>query len=131
VGVLDGKSVIVTGAGRGLGRAYAVFMAREGARIVVNDLDSSEAENTAREIEQAGGEGAAHTGNVGDWAVAADLVEHCASRFGGPDAVVNNAGVTHAAPFEDATEEWFAPRQPERETAACCQSAEVQQREWT
>ena len=107
MGVLDGKSVIVTGAGRGLGRAYAVFMAREGARVVVNDVDGDEAEKTAREIEQAGGEGTAHTGNVGDWDVAGELVEVCASRFGGPDAVVNNAGVTHAAPFEQETEEWL------------------------
>ena len=107
MGVLDGKSVIVTGAGRGLGRAYAVFMAREGARVVVNDVDGAEAEETARAIVRAGGEAAAHAGNVGDWDAAAELVEVCASRFGGPDAVVNNAGVTHAAPFEDETEEWL------------------------
>ncbi len=105
MGILDGKRVIVTGAGRGLGRAYAVFMAREGARVVVNDVDGPEAEETAREIELAGGGAVAHTGNVGDWDAAADLVERCASRFGGPDAVVNNAGVTHAAPFEDETKD--------------------------
>ena len=105
MGVLNGKSVIVTGAGRGLGRAYAVFMAREGARVVVNDIDGPEAEDAAREIEQAGGEAAAHAGNVGDWTAAAELVDLCASRFGGPDAVVNNAGVTHAASFENETEE--------------------------
>ena len=105
MGILDGKSVIVTGAGRGLGRAYAVFMAREGARVVVNDVDGPEAEETAREIELAGGDAVAHTGNVGDWDTAADLIDLCASQFGGPDAVVNNAGITHAAPFETETKE--------------------------
>ncbi|WP_106615735.1 SDR family NAD(P)-dependent oxidoreductase [Saccharothrix carnea] len=100
MGVLDGKAVIVTGAGRGLGEAYARHAAAAGARVVVNDIEGSD--EVAASIVDAGGEAVAHTGSVTDPAVASALVELCASAFGQVDGLVNNAGVTHfAEPWDD------------------------------
>ncbi|NUT50582.1 MAG: SDR family oxidoreductase [Saccharothrix sp.] len=100
MGFLDGKAVIVTGAGRGLGEAYARHAAAEGARVVVNDVAG--AEEVAASIAAAGGQAVAHTGSVVDPEVATALVDSCASAFGRVDGLVNNAGVTHfAQPWED------------------------------
>lgn len=100
MGILDGKAVIVTGAGRGLGEAYARHAAAAGARVVVNDVEG--APSVVASIVDAGGEAVAHTGSVTDPAVAQALVDLCASSFGRVDGLVNNAGVTHfAEPWED------------------------------
>jgi NAD(P)-dependent dehydrogenase (short-subunit alcohol dehydrogenase family) len=100
VGVLDGKAVIVTGAGRGLGEAYARHAAASGARVVVNDVEG--ADEVVASIADAGGEAVALTGSVADPSVASALVELCASSFGRVDGLVNNAGVTHfAEPWDD------------------------------
>ena len=100
MGVLDGKAVIVTGAGRGLGEAYARHAAASGARVVVNDVEG--AAEVAASIVDAGGEAVAHTGSVADPAVGTALVELCVSAFGRVDGLVNNAGVTHfAQPWDD------------------------------
>ena len=100
MGNLDGKAVIVTGAGRGLGEAYARHAAEAGARVVVNDLEG--AERVAASIADAGGEAVAHTGSVTDPAVATALVELCGSAFGRVDGLVNNAGITHFGdPWDD------------------------------
>ncbi len=103
--VLDGKSVIVTGSGRGLGRAYATAMAKEGARLVINDIDVAEAEKTAADIKALGGTAVANTDDVASWDGARHLVEQCVKDFGGIDVLVNNAGVLYAVPFTEATEE--------------------------
>jgi 3-oxoacyl-[acyl-carrier protein] reductase len=100
-GSLAGRVAIVTGAGRGLGRAEALELAREGARVVVNDfgtaLSGEQAENPAEEvvgeIEAAGGEAVAHLGDVADWDDSAALVQLAVDTYGGLDIVVNNAGV--------------------------------------
>ena len=105
MGVLEGKAVIVTGAGRGLGRAYAMAMAAEGARVLVNDIDVEEAEGVAREIREAGGEAAADGGSVARWDEARGVVEHCVEEYGGLDVLVNNAGLYRVAPIWEATEE--------------------------
>jgi NAD(P)-dependent dehydrogenase (short-subunit alcohol dehydrogenase family) len=97
---LDGKVAIVTGAGRGLGRAEALELARLGASVVVNDLgrtlygdeEASEADAVVDEIVGAGGEAVAHDGDVADWDAAADLVRTALETFGGLDVIVNNAG---------------------------------------
>jgi NAD(P)-dependent dehydrogenase (short-subunit alcohol dehydrogenase family) len=98
--MLDGRVAIVTGSGRGLGRAEAVELARRGARVVVNDFgltlegepEANTAEETVAEIEAAGGEAVAHRGDVAAWDDAKALVELAVDTFGGLDILVNNAG---------------------------------------
>ncbi len=98
---LDGKVAIVTGAAHGLGRAEALQLAGQGARLVVNDLgtkadgsgrDQSAARAVVGEIESRGGEAVAHFGDVADWNDARGLVESAVAHFGGLDILVNNAG---------------------------------------
>jgi NAD(P)-dependent dehydrogenase (short-subunit alcohol dehydrogenase family) len=94
---LTGRAVVVTGAGRGLGRAYALHAADAGAAVVVNDIDASATEHVVAEIEKAGGTAIADTHSVADAAGAAELIERCVSRFGNLDGLVNNAGIFHQA----------------------------------
>ena len=90
-GLLDGKSVVVTGAARGLGRAFASAAAAAGANVVVNDIDLGDAEEVAAQIELDGGRAVASGHSVADWTAAGDLVSTCISEFGGIDGLVNNA----------------------------------------
>jgi NAD(P)-dependent dehydrogenase (short-subunit alcohol dehydrogenase family) len=92
MGLLVGKAVAVTGAGSGLGQAYALHAARHGARVLVNDIDAS-AEATVEAIRSAGGTAAACVGNVADWSFGETLVGDCVARFGRIDGLVNNAGI--------------------------------------
>jgi NAD(P)-dependent dehydrogenase (short-subunit alcohol dehydrogenase family) len=94
MGILSGKAVVITGAGRGLGRAYAEAAAREGAGVVVNGIDVDPAHEIASAIDAQGGKAAAHVGSVADWSAAAGLIDRCVERFGRIDGLVNNAG-TH------------------------------------
>jgi NAD(P)-dependent dehydrogenase (short-subunit alcohol dehydrogenase family) len=99
LGRLRGKTAIVTGAGArgeefGTGRAMAVLFAGEGAKVCVVDRDRSVAEVTLQLIEEAGGEGLATTGDVTIEADCARFASECAERFGGPDILVNNVGIT-------------------------------------
>jgi len=100
--MMEGKVVVVTGAGRGIGREIALAMAREGAAVVVNDLgstvngegkDESVAQQVANEIRAAGGEAVANTDSVAEWESASNIVEQAVQSFGHIDAVVNNAGI--------------------------------------
>ncbi len=97
---MDGKTAIVTGAGRGLGRAEALELARLGVRVVVNDFgrtlqgdeEKSPADAVVDEIAAAGGEAVADHGDVADWDDSRRLVETAVERFGRLDILVNNAG---------------------------------------
>jgi NAD(P)-dependent dehydrogenase (short-subunit alcohol dehydrogenase family) len=92
-GSLGGKRVVVTGAGDGLGRAYAIYLARQGGRVVVNDINARKADAVAGEIVAAGGTARSIASTVAEWDDARQIVDLCVSAFGGIDGLVNNAGV--------------------------------------
>lgn len=117
-GICQGRVVVVTGAGRGLGRSYALAFAREGAKVVVNDLgtdptgrgqDMAAAQSVVAEIRALGGEAVANADDVSEWDGAARIVATALDTFGGLDVVVNNAGFVRDRMFVNATlEEWDA-----------------------
>jgi 2-hydroxycyclohexanecarboxyl-CoA dehydrogenase len=90
---LAGKVALVTGAGRGIGRAIALTLANEGARVVVNDYYEERATRVAEEIAAGSGEALAIQGDVTDGAVVTSMVEAAVERFAGLDILVNNAGI--------------------------------------
>jgi NAD(P)-dependent dehydrogenase (short-subunit alcohol dehydrogenase family) len=94
---LAGDVAVVTGAGRRLGRLYALGFARAGAKVVVNDVDASAAARVVDEIEAAGGNAVAAIASVSDPAGAASIVETAVGHFGTVDVVVNNAGFMRSA----------------------------------
>jgi NAD(P)-dependent dehydrogenase (short-subunit alcohol dehydrogenase family) len=89
---LAGQAVVVTGAGRGLGRAYARLAAQEGASVVVNDIDADVAEAVAAEIGRDGGRAVTAVADVSDWAGAEAVIDRCVTAFGAIHGLVNNAG---------------------------------------
>ncbi|MFJ3584159.1 3-oxoacyl-ACP reductase [Streptomyces sp. NPDC090127] len=115
---LEGLSAIVTGAGRGLGRAEALELARLGAAVVVNDYgqpgrdgsgaaSAAPAEEVAEEIRAAGGRAVAHLGDIADFATARGLVDLAVGEFGKLDILVNNAGILRdRMVFSMSEEEW-------------------------
>lgn len=104
MGILSDRAVVITGAGQGLGRAYAEAVAREGARVVVNDIDAEAAREVAARIGSASGTCAVHVGSVADWASAGEMVELCVREFGRIDGLVNNAGTHYLVAPEDDEE---------------------------
>jgi NAD(P)-dependent dehydrogenase (short-subunit alcohol dehydrogenase family) len=118
MGICKGRVVIVTGAGRGLGREHALEFARQGAKVVVNDL-GAELDGTGRsggpaqvvvdQIVAAGGEAVVNGDDVADWDGAARMVQCAIDTFGGLDVLVNNAGFVRDRMVVSATEdEWDA-----------------------
>ena len=93
MGLLDGKVVIVTGAGRGIGRGEAIELAREGARVVVNELDAEVGHGVVDEITSAGGEAVLDTGDCSEESTARHLIGTAIDTWGKLDALVNNAGI--------------------------------------
>jgi NAD(P)-dependent dehydrogenase (short-subunit alcohol dehydrogenase family) len=116
--MLSGKVVVVTGAGGGIGRDFALAMAAEGARVVVNDLgasvhgegrDAGPAQKVVEEIAARGGAAVANTDSVADWDAANRIVKTALDAFGRIDAVVNNAGILRDRFFFNmSVEEWKA-----------------------
>lgn len=115
-GICEGRVVIITGGGRGIGREHALAFAREGARVVVNDLggsvdgagaDASPAQQVVDEIRALGGEAVANTDSVSDYAGAGRIVQAALDTFGGLDVVVNNAGILRDRMFVNMSEEEF------------------------
>ena len=117
-GVLEGKVVLVTGAGRGIGREVAVLAAREGAQVVVNDLggdvggagaDATPAQETVQTIEAAGGEAVVNGESVADYEAAGSMIRQAVETFGRIDGVVNVAGILRDVIFHKMTEaDWDA-----------------------
>ncbi len=118
MGICEGRVVIVTGAARGIGRDHALAFAREGARVVVNDLGvaldgsgggTGPAGELVQEIRDSGGEAIANGADVADWAQTEALVQQTLEAFGRLDAVVNNAGFVRDRMFVSCSEEeWDA-----------------------
>ncbi|HEX4979233.1 MAG TPA: SDR family oxidoreductase [Acidimicrobiales bacterium] len=118
MGICDGRVVIVTGAGRGIGRGHALEFARQGAKVVVNDLggavdgsgsDLTPAEQVVEEIKGMGGEAVANADNVADWEGAQRLVNTAIETFGDLHVLVNNAGILRDRMLVNMTEEeWDA-----------------------
>ncbi|MDQ3739121.1 MAG: SDR family oxidoreductase [Actinomycetota bacterium] len=117
-GLCAGRVVIVTGAGRGIGREHALSLARHGAKVVVNDLggnidgtgkNRSPADDVVAEIRDAGGEAVANGDSVSDWGGAQRLIDTAVETFGDLHAVVNNAGILRDRMLANMTEdEWDA-----------------------
>ncbi len=112
--MMEGKVAVVTGAGRGIGRAIAVLMARHGAKVVVNDIgaslageggDKAPAAEVVAEIKKAGGEAVANFDSVSGFASAGKIVQCAADSFGRVDCVVNNAGILRDVIFHKMSEE--------------------------
>jgi NAD(P)-dependent dehydrogenase (short-subunit alcohol dehydrogenase family) len=102
----DGRVVIVTGAGQGLGRAHALAFASDGARVVVNDVGDA-AHETADLVRQQGGEVVVSTGDVSDWSYGEQLVRAAVESFGALHALVNNAGLVRDRMLVNMSEaEW-------------------------
>ncbi len=115
---LEGQVALVTGAGRGLGRAYAIDLAKHGAKVIVNDNgasvngegeDASTAQLVAQEIKDAGGEAVANTGDVGSYEDCYEMVRQAMDAHGRLDAVVCNAGILRDLTIHNMSEEaWDA-----------------------
>jgi 3-oxoacyl-[acyl-carrier protein] reductase len=105
MGKLDGRVALVTGAGRGIGRAIALKLASEGARLVLNDLDSEPGDAVAAEIESLGGVAIVVNGSVTADAFADRFVGTAMEKFGGLDVIVNNAGYNWDATIQKMTDE--------------------------
>ncbi len=118
MGICDGRTIIITGAARGLGRSYALAFAAEGANVVVNDIgtslagegrDTSAADSVVAEIKAAGGNAVANYEDITDWDAAGRLVAAAIDAFGDLHVVVNNAGIVRDRMFVSATvDEWDA-----------------------
>lgn len=107
--LLVGKSAIVTGSGRGIGRSIAKLFSDHGASVVINDIDEEVAQSTANEINEAGGRAIICAGSVTDAEFPDRLVKTTAEAFGGIDIIVNNAGYTWDAVVQNMTDEqWQA-----------------------
>lgn len=117
-GICDGRVAIVTGAGRGIGRGHALELARQGAKVVVNDIgaavdgtgdDVGPAQQVVDEIVALGGEAVANTDDVSDWEGAQRMINQAIETYGSLDTLVNNAGILRDRMLFNMTEqEWDA-----------------------
>jgi NAD(P)-dependent dehydrogenase (short-subunit alcohol dehydrogenase family)/acyl dehydratase/putative sterol carrier protein len=140
MGLLDGKVAVITGAGGGIGRCHALAFAKEGAKVVVNDLGSardglgqtsSMAEAVVDEIKKAGGQAVADFHSVSTWEGAKAIIQTAISTFGGIDILVNNAGILRDKTLWNMTEDmWDAVIGVHlKGTAACTHHAVVWMKE--
>ena len=104
-GLCEGRTAIVTGAGGGLGRSYALALAAAGANVVVNDINGEAAEAAVADITAAGGQALANTGDITSLAGAGEIFQEALATYGDVHAIVNNAGVCRDRMFASLTEE--------------------------
>jgi len=124
--LLQDQVAVITGASRGIGRAIALRLAREGARVVVNyRCQEAKAQEVVAEIKRAGGEALALAADVGDYQGARRLIEECLKYFGRIDMLINNAGITRdALALRMTPEEWEEVLRTNLSGAFyCCQAA--------
>lgn len=107
MGVLDGKAVVVTGGGRGIGRGHCLHLGEQGASVVVNDIDLEEAKTVVAEIAEQGGKASANASNIATREGARALVQQCVDEFGAIHAAVNNAGNVRDRSFLKMNDEEF------------------------
>src|SRR5271168_2428148 len=116
MGSLDGRVALITGAGRGIGRAEALYIAAQGAHVVVNDrgverdgtgADAGIAHSVVDEITAAGGTAIANSDDVTDWQGARRMIDAATEAFGDLHVLVNNAGIDNHAALENITEDQF------------------------
>lgn len=106
--MLNGKTALVTGAGRGIGREIALTLAKEGAFVIVNYNGSEQrASDTVKEIEEAGGKAAAYGCDVSDFAACGEMIADIIKKYGRLDILVNNAGITRDNLLMRMSEEEF------------------------
>lgn len=109
MGSCETRVVVITGAGGGLGRAYALAFAAEGAKVVVNDINREAAEAVVGQIRELGGEGLANSNDITSFEDAGRIVQAALEGFGGLDVVVNNAGICRDRMFASLSEaDWDA-----------------------
>src|ERR1700748_1485751 len=101
--LLEGRVAIVTGSGGGLGRTHALYLARQGAKVVVNDLVQEAADRVAAEIKQAGGQAIAIAPSVSDEAAVSAMVNRVMDTWGQIDILINNAGILRDKSFAKMT----------------------------
>jgi NAD(P)-dependent dehydrogenase (short-subunit alcohol dehydrogenase family) len=97
--MLEGKRIVVTGSGQGIGSSCARLMARLGASVVINDIDVLLAESVAEEIAAAGGRAIVHACDITNEQAATELIDHCVKEFGGIDGLMNNAALFRLSPL--------------------------------
>lgn len=104
-GLLEGRAIAITGAGGGLGRAYALAVAGQGGAVVVGDIDAEAAESTAREVNAIGAQAIAVPGDISDPQVGRTLIRAGVEEFGAMHGLVNNAGISRAGRSWEATDD--------------------------
>ncbi len=131
MGILDGKSAVVTGGARGIGRGHCIHLAAQGASVIVNDIDGDEAQKVVEEIAKEGGKAEANTDDIGSREGAKALVEQCVNSFGAIHAIVNNAGNVKDRTFLKMSDEEFDSvfRVHVKGTFMCSQEAALRMKE--
>jgi len=107
MGILDGRAAVVTGGGRGIGRGHCLRLASNGASVIVNDIDLSEARKVVDEIAEGGGKAVANDDDIGTREGAKSLIARCADELGAIHILVNNAGNVRDRSFMKMTDEEF------------------------
>ncbi len=131
MGILEGRGAVVTGGGRGIGKGHCLHLAEQGAAVVVNDVDTAEAQKVVDEIAAQGGKAVVNGDDIGSREGARALVAQCVDQFGGIHALVNNAGNVRDRSFLKMSDDEFGAvlRVHVHGTFMCSQEAALRMRE--